>query len=79
MMKIVLAGTYPKGTLEGFKERLSGEDVEIVAVDNPEAYAAMTDANIIILRVFKAYKDTIERNKNLKAICRWGAGVDSVD
>ena len=79
MTKIVLAGTYPKGTLEGFKERLSGEDVEIVAVDNPEAYAAMTDANIIILRVFKAYKDTIERNKNLKAICRWGAGVDSVD
>ena len=79
MTKIVLAGKYPEGTLEGFKERLSGEDVEIVAVDTPEAYEKLTDANVIVLRVFKAYKDVIERNKDLKAVCRWGVGVDSVD
>ena len=79
MLKIVLAGKYPEGTLEGFREKLSGEDVNVVAIDDPEEYEKLSDANVIILRVFKAYKDVIERNKDLKVICRWGVGVDSVD
>ena len=39
----------------------------------------MTDAEIMILRIFKAPKEVIERNPNLKMILRWGAGFDSVD
>ena len=39
----------------------------------------MTDAQIMILRIFKAPREVMERNKNLKMILRWGAGYDSVD
>ena len=39
----------------------------------------MADAEIMILRIFKAPKAVIERNPNLKMILRWGAGFDSVD
>ena len=79
MKKIVLAGKYPEGTLDGFRERLKGEDAEVVAVDTPEAYDKLSDADAMILRIFKAPKEFIERNHNLKLICRWGVGVDSVD
>ncbi|MBQ7755620.1 MAG: 2-hydroxyacid dehydrogenase, partial [Clostridia bacterium] len=49
------------------------------AVDTPEAYEAMTDAEIMILRIFKAPEAVIARNPKLKMIMRWGAGFDSVD
>lgn len=79
-MKIVLAGEYPKGTFEKilvfFKDRL---DVEFREVNKIEDYNKMTDAEIIILRIFKANKEIINNNKNLKMIMRWGAGFDSVD
>mgnify|MGYP000411681067 FL=1 len=39
----------------------------------------MTDAEFMILRIFKAPRPVIERNPNLKMILRWGAGFDSVD
>ena len=79
MKKIVLAGKYPEGTLEGFRGRLKGEDAEVAAVDTPEAYDKLNDADAMILRLFKAPKEFIERNPRLKLICRWGVGVDSVD
>lgn len=78
-MKIVLAGKYPEGTLEAFRAQLEGEDVEVVAVDTQEAYDRMDDAEYMILRLFKAPKEVIERNSGLKLIYRWGVGVDSVD
>ena len=79
MTKVVLAGQYPAHTYETLQELLKDLPVELTAVDTPEAYDAMTDAEIMILRIFKAPKAVIERNPNLKMIMRWGAGFDSVD
>ena len=79
MTKVILAGQYPAHTFETLQELLKDLPVELKAVDTPEAYDAMTDAEIMILRIFKAPKAVIERNPNLKMIMRWGAGFDSVD
>lgn len=79
-MKIVLAGEYPQGTYEKIKDFFKNySDINFVKVDNENTYNQMEDAEIIILRIFKANKEVIQRNKNLKMIIRWGAGYDSVD
>ena len=67
-MKVVLAGKYPARTFETLKELLPESQFELEAVDTPEAYETMTDAEIMILRIFKAPAEVIERNKNLKMI-----------
>ena len=79
MANVILAGQYPAGTYERLCEMLKDLPVSVRAVDTPEAYDAMTDAEILILRIFKAPKEVIERNPGLKMIMRWGAGFDSVD
>ncbi|WP_125141330.1 2-hydroxyacid dehydrogenase [Clostridium transplantifaecale] len=79
MTRVVLAGNYPEHTFEKLRKLLSEKDFELIPVDTAEAYEAMTDAEIIILRIFKAPRDVIEKNRNLKMILRWGAGFDSVD
>ena len=79
MLKVVLAGTYPKHTYERLQAALPEDTFELTAVDDMKEYEAMTDAEIIILRIFKAPRAVIERNQNLKMIMRWGAGFDSVD
>lgn len=79
MLKVVLAGTYPAHTFEKLRTLLPEEDFELKAVDTPEKYEVMTDAEIMILRIFKAPREVIERNPKLKMILRWGAGFDSVD
>lgn len=77
--KIVLAGKYPQGTFERLKKALNRDVIDFVKVENEEEYKSMKDAEIIILRIFKATKEIIDNNKNLKMIMRWGAGYDSVD
>lgn len=79
MLKVVLAGQYPAGTYEKLRAMLPQEQFSLTVVDTPQAYEAMTDAEIMILRIFKAPKEVIDRNPNLKMILRWGAGYDSVD
>ena len=79
MLKVVLAGQYPAGTYEKLRAMLPPEQFELRAVDKQQDYDAMTDAEIMILRIFKAPKEVIDRNPNLKIILRWGAGFDSVD
>ena len=79
MTKVVLAGNYPAHTYERLRDLLPQEQFELVAVNTQEAYDAMTDAEIMILRIFKAPKEVIARNPDLKMILRWGAGFDSVD
>lgn len=76
-MKVVLAGTYPEGTLERFQKLLSEHTV--AAVVTQEDYEAITDAECIIARIVKTPASVIEHNPKLKAIIRWGAGYDSVD
>lgn len=79
MMKVVLAGTYPKHTFEKLRTMLPDNQFDLVAIDTQQAYESMTDAEILILRIFKAPRKIIERNQKLKMILRWGAGFDSVD
>ena len=77
-MIVALAGTYPAGTFESFREKLPA-DVELLRIDTPEKYAALDRADVMILRIFRAEKADIERIKGLKMISRWGVGYDSVD
>jgi len=77
-MKIIIAGEYPDGTYEEFVKIFS-ENNEVIKIDTIEEFEKMTEAEIIILRIFKCNKETIERNPNLKMIMRWGVGYDSVD
>ena len=79
MLKVVLAGTYPAHTYEKLRKLLPEDQFDFVAVDKQEEYDAMTDAEVMILRIFKAPKEVIDRNPDLKMILRWGAGFDSVD
>lgn len=76
-MNIVLAGPYPTGTLERFQSLLPRHRVNSVLTQ--EEYDAMTDAECIIVRILKTPEAVIERNPDLKAVIRWGAGYDSVD
>jgi len=78
-MKVVLAGKYPENTYSKIKASLNSNVFEVTEISDEGEYNKMTDAEIIILRIFKAPKEIIEKNKNLKMIMRWGAGFDSVD
>ena len=79
MLNVVLAGPYPEGTFEKLRVMLPKEQFLVKAVDTQEAYDAITDAEIMILRIFNASREVMERNPRLKMILRWGAGFDSVD
>jgi D-3-phosphoglycerate dehydrogenase len=78
-MKIVLAGQYPDNTFKKIKQMLSKENYSLVAIEKQDEFDRLTDADIIILRSFKAPKEIIANNKHLKMIMRWGTGFDSVD
>lgn len=79
MTNVVLAGTYPEHTYEKLRAALPKDEFSLTVVDTPEAYESMTDAEVMILRIFKAPRAVMERNPKLRMILRWGAGVDSVD
>lgn len=76
---VVLAGSYPAHTLEKLRLLLPEKKFNIIAADTQETFDAVTDAEIIILRILKAPREVMERNPKLKMILRWGAGFDSVD
>lgn len=78
-MKVALVGIFPTGTYEMFHEMLPKDKFEIQIVDTQEKYDNLTDAEIIVLRLFKINREDIERNKNLKLIQKWGAGYDTID
>jgi len=75
-----LAGVYPAGTLERFQQLFSDNgNIVVTLVDTAEKYKALTAADCMVLRVFRAERKDIERISGLKMICRWGVGFDSVD
>ena len=71
-MKIILAGPYPAGTEEKFGQLLPGD--EIVTVTDQAEYEAMTEGNVIVVRVLKTPASVLAPKKDLKAVIRWGAG-----
>lgn len=76
---VALVGDYPAQTFETLRGMLPVDKFNIIVVDTQEKYDVLTDADIIILRVFKAPEEVMMRNPNLKMIMRWGAGFDTVD
>ena len=78
-MKVALVGIFPSGAKEMFMELLPAEKFQIEIVNTQEKYDMLTDAEVIILRIFKINREVIERNKNLKFIQKWGAGFDTID
>ena len=79
-MKVAIVGTYPAGTYKKFEEHFAGNsEIEVVEIDTQEKFDALTEADAIILRIFKMPKEVVARIKGLKMIMRWGAGFDSVD
>ena len=74
-MKIILAGPYPAGTEEKFGQLLPGD--EIVTVTDQAEYEAMTEGDVIVVRVLKTPASVLAPKKDLKAVIRWGAGYDS--
>lgn len=53
-MKIILAGQYRNGTAEKLKALLPEGFGELVPVSKEEEYKKITDADILVLRIFKA-------------------------
>ena len=76
-MKVLLAGSYPKGTLEKFQAQLP--DCEIRTVTDQESYDAETFGEAVIVRTVKTPEKCLAAKKDLKTVIRWGAGFDSVD
>ena len=79
MFKVCLAGTYPAGTYESIVEALPADAFEVVTADTQEKMEAVTDADVIIMRIVKMPKAAFQHFTNLKMIMRWGVGYDSVD
>ena len=77
MVNVVLAGQYPAGTYEKLRAMLPEGQFNLKAVDTQEAYDSMTDAEVMILRIFNAHKEVIERNPNLKMIDRKSTRLNS--
>ena len=79
LLKVALVGIFPSGTYELFEQLLPKDLFEIEIVDTKEKYEDLTDADVLVLRLFKISKEDIERVKNLKLIQKWGAGYDTID
>lgn len=78
-MVVALVGKYPVGTEDEILSQLQSSYVEIRPITTHDQYKALTDADCIILRNFHALEEDMNRNQNLKMICRWGTGFDTVD
>lgn len=79
MFKVCLAGTYPAGTLETLAALLPAGEIELVSADTEEKFDAVTDADVVVLRILKMPKESFVRFPKLKMVMRWGVGYDSVD
>jgi len=78
-LNIVLVGKFPQGTKELFRTLLPENGYAVNTVETEEEYEKLTDADVIVLRIFKLSEKVVERNPNLKLIEKWGAGFDTVD
>ena len=60
-MQIILAGPYPAGTAEKFGQLLPGN--EIVTVTDQAEYEAMTEGDVIVVRVLRLQLPSLHRRK----------------
>ncbi len=78
-MKVALVGVYPDNTAKKLAAILPSDQFEVLEIDTSEKYRELTEADCMILRIFKATADDMDRIKGLRLISRWGVGYDSVD
>jgi len=70
-MKVAIVGTYPAETYKKFEEHFAGNpEIEVVEIDTQEKFDALTEADAIILRIFKMPKEVVARIKGLKVLTR---------
>ena len=80
MLKVCIAGSYPSGTLETFREALPAHKFEMIQAKTQSEFDAVTDVDAIVLRVLKMPTPAdFARFKNLRMVMRWGVGYDNVD
>ncbi|WP_164845524.1 NAD(P)-dependent oxidoreductase [Anaerosphaera multitolerans] len=79
-MKIAIVGKYPPKAVDLILENMKNrENIKVEIVSTEDEYKTLTDADCIILRIFKITKDDLDRIENLKFIQKWGVGFDSID
>lgn len=84
-MKVLVATEKPfaKVAVDGIREVVEKNGYELVLLekytDVNDLYAAVADADAMIVRSDKVTKEVLEHAKNLKIVVRAGAGYDNLD
>ena len=84
-MKVLVATEKPfaKVAVDGIRNVVEGAGYEMALLekytDVNEFYAAVADADALIVRSDKVTKEVIDHAKNLKIVVRAGAGYDNLD
>lgn len=84
-MKVLVATEKPfsKVAVDGIKKIVEGAGYQFAALEKyttpEELYAAVADADALIVRSDKVTKEVINAAKNLKIVVRAGAGFDNLD
>ena len=84
-MKVLVATEKPfaKVAVDGIRNVVEGAGYEMALLekytDVNELYAAVADADALIVRSDKVTKEVIDHAKNLKIVVRAGAGYDNLD
>lgn len=84
-MKVLVATDKPfaKAAVDGIREIVEGAGHTLALLEKytapEELYAAVADADALIVRSDKVTKEVVERAKNLKIVVRAGAGYDNLD
>ena len=84
-MKVLVATEKPfaKVAVDGIRNVVEGAGYEMALLekytDVNELYAAVADADALIVRSDKVTKEVIDHAKNLKIVVRAGAGFDNLD
>ena len=84
-MKVLVATEKPfaKVAVDGIREVVEKNGYELALLekytDVNDFYAAVADADALIVRSDKVTKEVIDHAKNLKIVVRAGAGFDNLD
>mgnify|MGYP003598046966 CR=1 FL=1 len=84
-MKVLVATEKPfaKAAVDGIRGIVEGAGHKLALLEKytqvDEFYAAVSDADALIVRSDKVTKEVINAGKNLKIVVRAGAGFDNLD
>ncbi|HPS95263.1 MAG TPA: 3-phosphoglycerate dehydrogenase, partial [Bacteroidales bacterium] len=84
-MKVLVATEKPfaKAAVDGIRNIVEGAGHKLALLEKytsvDELYAAVADADALIVRSDKVSKEVVNAAKNLKIVVRAGAGYDNLD